>query len=679
MKTITNDFKEALKNIKQIDVIVSYADKENTNFIVTQNSEFLLTEAQDYLVTESAEVVIDNGGIQNCAIYWNTDVFKSVCKMLDLETSNAIPKDTELNIKIGLLVDGEYEYVDYGKFYAIEEPKYNLDTNTYSTTAYDKMIKFNIKAIENPLTFEEGTTYTLKQYLEMICNKCGVLYNFDWTNIINDNKTVINGDPYATNKEVTYRDILDDIAECLGTNFIINADNRITNKELQLNSVFTIDSDILKDTNIYIGEKKQAIDGLQVYDGSTMINYYGDDTSVFKIKNNNIMSAYSDDLLAGVMPLIHDFEYYNYQLETFGILFLEPFDCFTVSYKNTNYLLCSMHNDIRVSSGLSEEISYEFKEVDGVNEYTTSSSEDKTRDASIEIDKAKGQVVLKANADGNIVQVELDADADDGSEFNVKADNINLEGYTTINGNFKIDTNGNMECNNGTFTGGSISLSGGTYQNPQFMISSGSISTGQKRALLLPNGLSLGYLYQSGEQYYDWVNLLETEVYTSGAVLTIYRTIAGGTSTTPVMILDGRAGNQEMTIYGDLTVTGTKNRFVNIGNNKGLLLNAYETATPYFGDIGSDKTNKEGYCKIMIDDVFAQTIENDDYKVFVQKCGDGDLYVEKHKNYFEVKGTPNLNFDWELKAIQKGFKNVRLQEKEMKSFKGDEIKWQIKK
>ena len=131
MKIITNDFKEALKNIKQIDTIISYADKENTNFIITQNSEFLLTEAEDYLVTESAEVVIDNGGIQNCAIYWNTDVFKSVCKMLDLETSNAIPKDTELNIKIGLLVDDEYEYVDYGKFYTIEEPKYNLDTNTY--------------------------------------------------------------------------------------------------------------------------------------------------------------------------------------------------------------------------------------------------------------------------------------------------------------------------------------------------------------------------------------------------------------------------------------------------------------------------------------------------------------------------------------------------------------------
>ena len=66
--------------------------------------------------------------------------------------------------------------------------------------------------------------------------------------------------------------------------------------------------------------------------------------------------------------------------------------------------------------------------------------------------------------------------------------------------------------------------------------------------------------------------------------------------------------------------------------------------------------------RIDIEDIFSQTIETDDYKVFIQECGDGKLYVEKKDTYFEVKGTPNLEFDWELKAIQKGYKNVRLEE-----------------
>lgn len=459
MKTISNDFKEALTNIKQIDTIITYADRDNTNYIITQNSEFLQTEVEDFLVTESAEVVVDNGGIQNVSIYWNTDIFKSVCKMLNLETSNQIAKGTELNIKVGLLVDGDYEYVDYGKFYTTEDSAYQLATGTYTTTAYDKMIRFNIKAIDNPLTFVEDTTYTLKQYLEMICNKCGVSYSFDFTNVANATKQVIDGDPYKDNKDVTYRDIIDDIAECLGTNFIINADNKLTNKELDLTSNITLDADILKDTNVYIGEKKNAIDGLQIYDGSTMINYVGDDNSIFKIKSNNIMSAHSQDLMTDTLDMIEGFEYYAYQLETFGIFALEPFDCFTVEYNNTNYLLCSFHNDLKITSGVNEEIGYEFKDEDDTYEYTTSNSADKSRDAFIEIDKAKGQVVLKADSDGKIVEARLDANASDGSAFNVKADNINLEGYTTINGNFKIDTAGNMECKNGKFSG---SITGGT-------------------------------------------------------------------------------------------------------------------------------------------------------------------------------------------------------------------------
>lgn len=486
MKPISNGFKDALKNIKQIDAIISYADRENTNYIITQNSEFLLTEAQDFLVTESDNVRIDNGGIQNCSIYWNTDVFKSVCKMLDLETSIAIPKGTEINVKVGIKVGNDFEYIDYGKFYVNEEPQYNLDTRTYSTTCYDKMISFNIKASENPLTFEEGTTYTLKQYLEMICEKCGVLYSFDFSNVINDGAQIIDSDPYLGNKEVTYRDILDDIAECLGTNFIINANNRIANKEILLMNNITIVADIIRDTNVYVGEKKDPIDGIQVYDGSTMINYAGEGTSVLKIRNNNIMSTHSTDLIEGVLSMIRDFYYYTYKLETFGILALEPFDCFTVSYNNTNYLLCSFHNEINITTGISEEISYEFSEEDNVNEYTTASSEDKLKDAYIEIDKANAkidinaeaiddanaQIVLKANSNGRIVKAELSADPSSGSNFTVKADNINLEGYTTINNRFKVDTNGYMSCAGASVTDGSLEITS-TNSYPKVQIKDG--------------------------------------------------------------------------------------------------------------------------------------------------------------------------------------------------------------
>lgn len=703
MKPITRDFQNALKTIKQVDVIISYADRENTNFIVTQNSELLQTEAQDFLVTQSAEAIIDNGGIQNCGIYWNTDILKSCCKMLDLETSNAIPKGTELFVRIGILVDEDYEYIDYGSFFTTQESEKKLDTGTYLTTAYDKMVKFNINANENPLTFEEGTTYTLKQYLEMICSKCGVPYSLsDLSSNTNAVISLIDIDPYLTNKDVTYRDIIDDIAECLGINFIIDKDNKFTTKDFattftqedsdrvtqillnaitpteedyrkyDLNrdgkidiiddttitrirngqtlpyvSVLAINDDNLKDSNVNVGEKKEAIDGIEVYDGTAILNYVGSDNSIFKIKNNNIMSAHSSQLLNYVFTKIEGISYYEYELDTFGVLALEPFDFYYLDNtgNNTRYMLMSLHNEINANQGLTENISYQFKDTDGTYEYATTSDEDKRRNAYIELDKANSQIVLKADSNGKIVEARLNADADEGSSFNIKADNINLEGYTTINGAFTIDNSGNMTCSGATFKDGEIKLVDTT------------------------NVSDILNIYK----YWDdndgvWKSQINLNGFDGSGVMIKpgWFEITGGDGINYIDLYDGTIECDE------LYVRGSKNRLVRISNYEGVLLNAYETATPYFGDIGSGKTNKEGYCKIMIDDLFAQTIENDDYKVFIQKCGDGDLYVEKHKNYFEVKGTPNLDFDWELKAIQKGYKDRRLERKEMKPLKGDD-------
>ena len=123
---------------------------------------------------------------------------------------------------------------------------------------------------------------------------------------------------------------------------------------------------------------------------------------------------------------------------------------------------------------------------------------------------------------------------------------------------------------------------------------------------------------------------------------------------------------QNLYVYGDLSVFGTKNRVVVTDNYGKRLLNAYETPTPYFGDIGSDTTDENGYCKIIIEDIFKETIELDNYKVFIQECGEGHLYVKKYTDYFEVHGTPNLEFDWEIKAVQKGYKDVRLKEAQIK-------------
>lgn len=117
-----------------------------------------------------------------------------------------------------------------------------------------------------------------------------------------------------------------------------------------------------------------------------------------------------------------------------------------------------------------------------------------------------------------------------------------------------------------------------------------------------------------------------------------------------------------ITVHGFLSVTGDKNRIVK--TSKGMVaLSAYETACPYFGDIGSGKTDNSGECIITIDPLFLETVNTESgYVVFLQKNGPGELWIEsKETDAFTVKGTKNLAFDYEIKAKQKGYENTRLE------------------
>lgn len=114
-------------------------------------------------------------------------------------------------------------------------------------------------------------------------------------------------------------------------------------------------------------------------------------------------------------------------------------------------------------------------------------------------------------------------------------------------------------------------------------------------------------------------------------------------------------------VAGGLRVAGTKQAVRETENYGEKGVYCYETPTPLFGDVGSGEIAADGKCYIDIEDILKEMINTEmQYYVFLQKCGEGDLYVsECSPDYFIVTGTPGLKFFWELKAKQKGYEYNR--------------------
>lgn len=115
-----------------------------------------------------------------------------------------------------------------------------------------------------------------------------------------------------------------------------------------------------------------------------------------------------------------------------------------------------------------------------------------------------------------------------------------------------------------------------------------------------------------------------------------------------------------LSVMGGLTVSGSKNCLQSTENYGERLINAYETAEYYFGDIGSGII-KNGECIVTIDDILLECVNADiEYHVFTQVYNGSIARIERYNTYFIVKGEERTEFSWELKAKRKGYENVRL-------------------
>lgn len=125
---------------------------------------------------------------------------------------------------------------------------------------------------------------------------------------------------------------------------------------------------------------------------------------------------------------------------------------------------------------------------------------------------------------------------------------------------------------------------------------------------------------------------------------------------------------------GDLGCSGTKARVVDTEHYGKVCLNAFETPTPYFGDMGSGTIGENGTTSIFIDPVFYETIETGcECLVYLTRTSESPVdWVEKQIDHFIVHGEPGATFDWMVCAVQKGYASTRAQPVVIQEIKEEE-------
>lgn len=231
MKIHSNEFKEEIKLLgKQQDVRITY-------------------------MINNEQITLGSEDINSATPNYEASLLKSVMKGLDLDSNIDIPLGTEIKFEYGLLVNGAYEYLDYGNYIVAKEPEKQEDTLSYKITCYDKML-YSMKDYEHiDITYPT----TIYNFLKKLCEKIGL--TMKEANFANMTRTVpsdlfmtINEDGTYRSMGYTYRDVLDQIAETTGGCICMTLDDKVEVRYINETND-TIDEEYINDRNVNFGEK----------------------------------------------------------------------------------------------------------------------------------------------------------------------------------------------------------------------------------------------------------------------------------------------------------------------------------------------------------------------------------------------------------------------------------------
>lgn len=197
-------------------------------------------------------IEIDSEDINSVNYSYEGSLLKSVMRQLTIDSNINIPIYSEIEFKYGLLVNGAYEYLDFGK-YIVTEVEKKEDTNSFSITCYDKLL-YSMKNYETM-----GIVYpiTIREYLQKMCAYLGLTFANSNDIFVNYNKkipTELYLDSEGNDLGYTFRDVFDELAQVTGSVICINKYDQVEVRYINETSDI-INEEYFKDINVNFGKK----------------------------------------------------------------------------------------------------------------------------------------------------------------------------------------------------------------------------------------------------------------------------------------------------------------------------------------------------------------------------------------------------------------------------------------
>lgn len=248
---------------------------------------------------------------------------------------------------------------------------------------------------------------------------------------------------------------------------------------------------------------------------------------------------------------------------------------------------------------------------------------------------------------------------------------------TIDSSNFKLDGNGNVTATGVFSTNNGITGSG----RNQSILSSGQLSftrtttdgTSKNAVLIYGEGQNASHgrimVYGTGLNgkqqdqvvalgYFDGGQVIIKDA-SGGATISLYGAMGRGDFSGDVNVQGPTGLGVTKTVScQNLNAWGSKNRIVptSIGNIK---MAAFETPEPCFADSGSAQLDENGRCLIVINPIYAETLEGREVlRWLITPSTEGTAWVEKRDGCALVHGTPGLAFDWLCIGAQRGYAGV---------------------